>query len=75
MPKAATLKDALYALEFGKEELIGTHVQRGMGGKTLWHLSGSGMAVDAKTASLVQQNPAVIRCAPPDGANVAVRWN
>lgn len=56
MPKNATVKDVIYALQFGNELLVPTHAN-GFHGKIKWSLSRSHMPVDQRTADEVRRQP------------------
>lgn len=60
MPKSATVKDVIYALQFGGELLISTQANIG-GGKIKWSLSKSNLPVDQRTADIVRSDPGCVQ--------------
>lgn len=63
MPKVATLKDVLYALEYGHEELVYASGAKG----SPWTLSQSGTKVDRHVADAARSHVEVVALAAPHG--------
>lgn len=64
MATKATLKDVIYALEYGHEQLIGSASPRGL----RWSLSVSRIAVDGHTVDQARLDPNVISLGDWSGA-------
>lgn len=67
MPREATIKDVLYALEFGGEMLIAER-KSGAAGGSKWKLSRSGVVVDRRVAEAIRARPGCVAVAGRDDA-------
>ncbi len=73
MRKAITLKDVIYAMQFGGETLCGSHAD-GLTSMPKWRLSKSGLPVPASVADQVRNSADCIALAPAGGDKEAYGW-